>query len=502
MPKTNRQSASSRSAKSDRALADGARLDGAHTLGDQPADSSAARADADLVSSPGEPGSRSAEHDADGGERLRLQSEQLAVHLRRRQEDLDRREAELHSGMAELDAQTRAARLWLGERHYELEERAKQLAARERVVEDRLSQLSAAERYQASHQADTQRQIAEDEGELLQREAAVEAREVELVQRERALESALADMERRRQELADEQQRVIQQLETRRTASLQMTRLALDGVERRRAAIENQAMQCEVGAENPDMSASDEESDASQMTVMLARREQLLAEAETQLEADRRVLDEERQRCQRRVDELLRREQRAAEELAESRRRADQEIERQTKKLRAKANELDARQQALDQTREQLERTHREALELRLATDELWSRLVRRIPGEKLIAALADVRRRLDDHYRLAREELLEERERLEACRGELTEQHARLRDERSRVQTWVAKRRDELEELARQVTLRRDEVDREADAQQANEDAWREERLALRDQARRLQSALRQQTAVSRAAV
>ena len=49
-------------------------------------------------------------------DRLQLQVEQIADRLRAEQEQIDRREADLHAQLAEQENEARAARLWLRER--------------------------------------------------------------------------------------------------------------------------------------------------------------------------------------------------------------------------------------------------------------------------------------------------------------------------------------------------------------------------------------------------
>lgn len=71
----------------------------------------------------------------EGAVQLQTQAEQLAAHLKQRQEDIDRREGQLHTRLAEFEQEVREARVWLGQRTDELNHREEQLNARERELQ-------------------------------------------------------------------------------------------------------------------------------------------------------------------------------------------------------------------------------------------------------------------------------------------------------------------------------------------------------------------------------
>lgn len=102
----------------------GTRVDAAHALGDalaalpplahMPVD----LAIADLVQ-------------VQGSAQVQAQADQLASHLRQRQEELNRREAQLNARLADFEQEVRDARLWLAKRNDELNEREARLAPRD-----------------------------------------------------------------------------------------------------------------------------------------------------------------------------------------------------------------------------------------------------------------------------------------------------------------------------------------------------------------------------------
>jgi septal ring factor EnvC (AmiA/AmiB activator) len=90
--------------------------------------------------------------DEPAAKQIRFQADQLAGHLRTRQKELDAREAELNSRLAQFESETRAARLWLEQHEADLSARDEVLAKREedcrktqREADRRLARLAKAE---------------------------------------------------------------------------------------------------------------------------------------------------------------------------------------------------------------------------------------------------------------------------------------------------------------------------------------------------------------------
>ena len=92
-----------------------------------------------------------------------------------------------------------------------------------------------------------------------------------------------------------------------------------------------------------------------------------------------------------------------------------------------------------------------EGLEMRLATEELWSRLCGTMAPAALTQSLAQIRVQLADEQRLARRELAEQKAEVQALSARLAEQHNKLAQERDELQSWAAERQ---KELAKQAAL------------------------------------------------
>ncbi len=121
-------------------------------------------------------------------------------------------------------------------------------------------------------------------------------------------------------------------------------------------------------------------------------------------------------------------------------------LESQRQLLRQREEKLGRRQDQVEQMYEEVARLHREALELRLATEELWEDLSGEFPSDRLAEGLAQTRAKIADHYRLAHDTLAQRQDDLHRRRAELDLQEQRLRQQRREIQMWADRRYDEIE--------------------------------------------------------
>ena len=120
---------------------------------------------------------------------FQVQAAQLAEHLRSRQQELDHREAELNAWSAQLERDTRAARLWLEERSAEFEDMVS-------PPENILVQEDAIRRM-AEGLAQRERLLAQSESELEKQRAALQQFHEQLIaDRKRLDEESQAESER------------------------------------------------------------------------------------------------------------------------------------------------------------------------------------------------------------------------------------------------------------------------------------------------------------------
>lgn len=136
----------------------------------------------------------------------------------------------------------------------------------------------------------------------------------------------------------------------------------------------------------------------------------------------------------------------AQAELDAARRRLDREhrcdwadLQGKRVALERRAEEVDRAWAALDQAREEVARTHRESLELRLANEQLRAELGVLVPAEVRERTLEQIRARLSEEYCRVSEGLSRQKQELLAIRRELAEEHRKLTRERERLHRLAA---------------------------------------------------------------
>jgi hypothetical protein len=236
----------------------------------------------------------------------------------------------------------------------------------------------------------------------------------------------------------------------------------------------------------------------------LARQAEELAKRHRELEASEARLDAERAEANR-LHELLIADRRMADgelQAERQRLRAEQlrmaaDIEQQRRSVHERAEQVDQARESLNQVRDELGLMHRETLEIRLATEELWSKLSGSISPEDLTRSLARIRTRLADHYRLANGELVEKKEELEQLRQQLDEQYERMLRQKRQFDQWSVECREETEQQAVALAARSRELDqREAEMHEIAR-RWHTERMEMQHEIRRLRARLSARTSI-----
>lgn len=372
-------------------------------------------------------------------ERLRRHARQLAEYLRKRQANLDRREARLNAQLAQYENDLRASRLIFAERLAEWEEKRRILADQEAALARRRAELG--EREEA---------IQQREHVLSRWEETLRQKEVELRHREE-------ELERRRSELL------------RREAELQFREQDLTSL----------AVMVEpAGAVSP-ATAQKADTPAEAEAELARLREEATALLRDLREARHNLrLEERRWRQQAMVEQ-----RQALAELA---------AEREAVSRRSRA--LDQFYQELLQLKNQIQAEHLAALEEHLAAQELLAALDAKRAAwatEKILA------------LRQEREALLgAQREEQERRRKELVQLYRRLEElrewvqgERARWEQELHMRRQELQELAQRVQeQQRNLAEREARLLE-QQHAWQLHKLGYRMEIQRLRQRLRDLT-------
>ena len=429
-------------------------------------------------------------------EQLRTQAAQLADHLRARQRDLDHRESQLNARVAQIDNDARNARLHLKQSERELEEK-------EREVQACLARLATAEAAATrKHQADDEGSVAaQGEGETggaAEQDLVKAGDPLTLPERERALEARTAalkkareafEKERKRAEEALEYQR--QQIDAHRETSQQLVRQMLAGLERRRASIEAGSRKSGKHAWQPHLGLPAGDGRGEEAATALEAGQQQLNETQTLLAetlAETERLREQLLEDRRKVQEQGRADR---QRLAAEHRHQLAELDKQRQSLQRRGEHVDRCRASLEQLRAEVGRMHRETLEIRLATEELWIQLSGSAPPAVLPRSLGQIRAKLAEHYRQANAELAEQKEELRTIRVQLAEQHEILIRQKEELEHWSARRQEEVRQQTQRLTAREQEVERQENLFNDLARQWQSEQLGYQQEIRRLRRQL-----------
>jgi hypothetical protein len=220
----------------------------------------------------------------------------------------------------------------------------------------------------------------------------------------------------------------------------------------------------------------------------LDRIEKLLASEQSDVERSRRLLEEERASFAQFV-------QAERQRLSEDEQHAVADQDKIRRELKRRSDELTARHRALERMRSDIARAQSEALEMRLATEELWSRLCGTMAPAALTQSLAQIRVQLADEQRLARRELAEQKAEVQTLSARLAEQHDKLAQEREELQNWAAERQKELARQAALLVAGNERIEHERAEFKDQQAKWTSERFQLQAEVRRLLGQLNRAT-------
>jgi chromosome segregation ATPase len=444
-----------------------------------------------------------ADKSSPAAEQLQLQAEQIAGHFRAQQAQIDRREADLHAQAAEQENGARNARLWFRERQQELAAREAELVNREREIQEREAAIARADREQAESRerakTDQRRQseaFSSRQRELDERQQAVDRQDTEHA----AVSAALARCAAEQKQLDDRLREESAQFNRRAAAAIDTIGLFLRGEDFSTLAkpaapgLDSDASgDASGGASTPDDSGQaklfneliaglkrlrSRQGNLEEAEVLLHDGQAELDDARRQFEAERRAW---RERC-----EAERR------QAAEAQAHATAEVEKQLYAVKSRAEQVERRSAAVDQLRAEVLRTQREALEVRLATDELWAQMIGVAPPAALSQSLAQIRGKLAEQYRLERSEVAGERKELEMLAERLDREHQRVLQQKHELERGAANRQADIEGQAARMAAREQQLDRrQAELEQLRIDQLND-RQAYEREIRRLLGQLR----------
>jgi hypothetical protein len=376
-------------------------------------------------------------------EQLQLHVAQLAGHLRERLREVDRREAALHARTSQLEADIRASRLWLQERELAFQERERELKRQIEELEERASSRLGEIKVQAQDQETVLAEMRQREHELRIAEDEARERRFEVEREAVALRHAqqVWEQQREREERALAQQRE------------QSLRELNELLEQREA--------------------------------QLRSAELLLSEHSQQLDQDRLALSAERQGW----DQQRRGQQEA---IAELRRTTEAELADLRAKLDGRQDWIERQKAGLEHVRDEALRLHRQSLEMRLLAEQLWAQISGALTPAEVTQAIAQMRLKLAEQYRLEEQQLVARREELLKVGEAVAAQHTELEQLRSGLREWVKARQEEIERQAATLVERELALDGQQEAHRQAEREWQATRRGLEQQIRDLTAQVR----------
>ena len=471
-------------------------------------------------------------------QQLRLQFEQLAGHLRSQQYQLDRREAQLHSQLAQQDNEVRSSRLWFREHQQELVDREAELLRRgtgngvatcrtdresnrarrgtcparsgirfaiRAMGEGAATNGPTPMRASEAECRDVKRQWQEQADALAVRHQELEQLRQSLLQpsdtKANADAAALA-FEQAAADQAEEQSRVAGQLHADADQFYRQVDSTLDLM---RQFVAGRQPDSEIAKSVPQDSIGNERSNPGlppEMATVFAEfraalaklhgrqknldeAEALLTDGQTALDRSRQQFTNDRQAWQEQCDIDRRR-------INDDRRRADADLNKKLQTLTQRGEHLERRTAAVDQLRAEVLRAQRETLELRLATDEIWAQLSPSVPPPVLTQSLARIRAKLAEQYQLERAELADQQKQLEALAVRLESQHDKLHHQKQALEQWVGDRRNEIEGQASRLVAQEIELSRRLTELEELNERQQSERRLYEGEIRRLLGELR----------
>lgn len=206
-------------------------------------------------------------------------------------------------------------------------------------------------------------------------------------------------------------------------------------------------------------------------------RLQELDRCELQLQAQLEEVANEREQMQQQRTDLDA--ERAAMRLqtASDRKLMKQRMDKQVRTLHEQAERVERRKRSLEQLHADVMRMYREALEMRICTEELWGRLSDRVSPARLTTKVSKLRRKLTDQFHLAKQSLADQRDELQELVNRLESQQSTIGQRRDRLQRWQLSRQTEIERQAARLVAREQELDKQQANIGALETHWDQQR-------------------------
>jgi len=298
----------------------------------------------------------------------------------------------------------------------------------------------------------------------------------------------------RQEELDHREARVnarVAQLESDAAAARLWLRERVVHLNEREATIASREAQFDTQTRESSGNVSAREEALVQMAETLKSQQQEIEQSETRLTDAQAEIQRLRDELSTMRSHLLQENQRYRAEVEAEQARQTADLETRQAAVTRRAEEVEKSRAALERLRGELGRMHRDTLEVRLATEELWAQLSGDAPPAALTRSLGKIRTQLADHYRQANAELKQQKDELQEIHDRLAEQYDNVVTHKARFERWMESRRGEVDQQAARLVDREEQLDQQETKLAEKENLWQAERFAFEKEIRRLRAEL-----------
>ncbi len=224
------------------------------------------------------------------------------------------------------------------------------------------------------------------------------------------------------------------------------------------------------------------------------RRQRELEKAENRLAQAQGEIRNFREQLTAQFRELREEIHRERQHLVARQRQALADLEKKRRVLEERGKSVDQCRAGLLELRGELQRMHRETLEIHLATEELWLKLSGSAPAAALTRSLGRIRKRLADQYRLANAELIKRKEEMESVRDQLVEQYRKLAGQKQEFGRRLEAEQKESQRQAAEMTAREQALLQQQTRFEEESQRWQVERMQYEQEIRLLRLQLARQ--------
>jgi chromosome segregation ATPase len=356
--------------------------------------------------------------------------------------------------------------------------------------EQLLDRLRELDRREASLNA----RAAEAENEVRQVQLLISEREAAVRKLEQKLLARTLDLDSRETRLkADEATCRATQLQNQQDAERRDQAFEQLRQESARLDLLRRTWQDEAAAEVAQLDA--QRADWQQRQAVCQHRERLLDGAVELLERQLAEARRHAQQLREQQRQLDLRTGRQHQQWVELQRQWHEQTEERQQELDLQAETLQKRQIALAALERDIEQSHRQALEMRLVTEQLRIHLLDDASEEELTKATARWRERLAEVQRPAEAKLAAKRDEVKRLMVRLKERRQDLEARREQLRVWFQQQQAEIEQQARMLTSREEQLQQTRWELWQQREAWNQQRLDLDQQIRELTLQLQRTT-------